>query len=155
LIKCRLNEGRYHASSCIVGKWLYVFGGCRTKKLVGQYYVQIDKKNEVVVNVTPDRIERYDTSTLLSNQQIKCKGLDPFKPSSSETENTEDEIKTVATLDTLESWPTFELISLKRDSIKYFGSLVTFPSLDGSKIYIFNGGANSDEPQSCGYLYDP
>jgi N-acetylneuraminic acid mutarotase len=39
LIKCKLNEGRYYASACIVGKWVYVFGGFRTKKLHGQYAV--------------------------------------------------------------------------------------------------------------------
>ena len=39
VIKCRLNEGRYHASACLIGKWIYVFGGYRTKRLVGQYQV--------------------------------------------------------------------------------------------------------------------
>jgi len=64
LVKVRLNEGRYHASCCIIGKWIYVFGGYRTKKLLGQYLVQIDRKNEVLVNVSANKIERYDTTTL-------------------------------------------------------------------------------------------
>jgi hypothetical protein len=68
LVKCRLNEGRYHASACIVGKWLYVFGGYRTKKLTGTYQVQIDRKNEILVNTTANKIERYDTSKLISYQ---------------------------------------------------------------------------------------
>lgn len=34
-IRCRLNEGRYHASACLVGKYIYIFGGYRTKRLVG------------------------------------------------------------------------------------------------------------------------
>lgn len=76
--------------------------------------VQIDKKNEVVVNVTANRIERYDTSTLSNHNQIKDFGF--LKPSSSETENTEDEVSTTATLDNLESWPTFEWLHVKLNS---------------------------------------
>jgi len=107
----------------------------------------------VVVPVTPNKIERYDTTTIITNNlQIKGKGSDLFKPSSSETENTEDESKTVATLDYLESWPTFELLSLKKDSMLYFGSLITFPSLDNQSIMIFDASAQSEA--TYGYTYD-
>ena len=51
-----------------MGKWLYVFGGYRTKKLTGTYQVQIDRKNEILVNTTANKIERYDTSKLISYQ---------------------------------------------------------------------------------------
>jgi hypothetical protein len=53
------------------------------------------------------------------------------KPSSSETETTEDEANTLATFDNIESWPTFELLQIKRDSINNLGQLVTFASPDG------------------------
>ena len=100
-----------------MGKWIYIFGGYRTKKLHGQYQVQIDRKNEVVISVTANRIERYDTSQISNQQQIQHRNnkqfFDFFKPSSSETENTEDEVITLATLDNLESWPSFELLKLK------------------------------------------
>lgn len=76
--------------------------------------MQIDKKNEVVVNVTANRIERYDTSKIANYSKIKDYGF--FKPSSSETENTEEEVSTLATLDNLESWPTFEWLHVKYNS---------------------------------------
>ena len=113
-IRCRLNEGRYHASACLVGKWIYVFGGYRTKRLVGQYQVQIDRKNEEVVSVTSNRVERYDTSYVYGQSQAST-GTHPHKPSSSETDNTEDEATSLATLDNIETWATFELLSVKRD----------------------------------------
>lgn len=62
LLKVRLNEGRYHASACLVAnRYIYIFGGYRTKKLKEFNKIKIDRKNEVLVNVTSGRIERYDT----------------------------------------------------------------------------------------------
>ena len=78
--------------------------------------MQIDRKNEEVVSVTSNRIERYDTSSVFSSSQNNSNG-NPKKPSSSEneTDNTEDEATSLATLDNIATWPTFELLQIKRD----------------------------------------
>ena len=62
IVKVRLNEGRYHASACIVNeRFIYVFGGYRTKKLQGDYTTsKINRTNELMVNVTSGRIECFD-----------------------------------------------------------------------------------------------
>ena len=76
-----------------------------------------------------------------------------WKPSSSETENTEDESQTQATLENLEQWSTFEILTIKKDSLTYYGQLVTFPSPDSSQIYIFDGGLNNGEQIRTGHTY--
>ena len=79
IVKVRLNEGRYHASACIVdNRYIYVFGGYRTKKLQGDYTTsKINRTNEVMVNVTNGRIERYDTSKALEMKSSVKKGQFP------------------------------------------------------------------------------
>jgi hypothetical protein len=77
-----------------------------------------------------------------------------MKPSSSETDNTEDEATSLATLDNIETWPTFELLTLKRDySINNLGQLVTFTASDNLRIYI-TGGLTVGELSSKGHVYD-
>lgn len=69
LLRVCLNEGRYHGSACMVqDRYIYVFGGYRTKKLAREPTTsprgtsKISRADEVMVPVTSGRIERYDTS---------------------------------------------------------------------------------------------
>ena len=122
IVKVRLNEGRYHHSACIVAdQYIYVFGGYRTKKLQGEHASKINRTNEVMVNVTSGRIERYDTSKALEMRPTMKKGQ--FPQTSSGTD--EDAVKDM--IDNMELWPTFDLINIKRDRINDVGQLVCFP----------------------------
>ena len=122
LIRVRLNEGRYHATACMLhDRYIYVFGGYRTKKLQGEHAVKIDRKNEVLINITSGRIERYDTNKSFLPLKNKKGGYAP----SSETETDDD--KTADSFDRMESWPTFELIHLEKDNINNVCQLICFP----------------------------
>jgi hypothetical protein len=64
-----------------------------------------------LINITSGRIERYDTNKSFIPIKGKKWGYAP----SSETETDED--ATADSFDKMESWPTFELIHLKKDNI--------------------------------------
>ena len=88
IVKVRMNEGRYHASACIVqDRYIYVFGGYRTKKLTGDYRTnKINRTNEVMINVSSGRIERYDTTKALE-MKANIKGKIPHTTSSGTDED--------------------------------------------------------------------
>ena len=123
IVKVRLNEGRYHASACIVNeRFIYVFGGYRTKKLQGDYTTsKINRNNETMVNVTSGRIECFDTSKALEIKSNVKKGQ--FPQTSSGTD--EDAVKDM--IDNMELWQTFDVINIKRDPVNNVGQLVVFP----------------------------
>lgn len=63
-LRATLNEGRYHASACIVkNRYVYVFGGFKTEGFYVRNPVKISRKNEKVSNVRSDFIEMYDTDS--------------------------------------------------------------------------------------------
>ena len=123
IIKVKMNEGRYHASACIVqDRYIYVFGGYRTKKLTGDYTTsKINRTNEVMVNVTSGRIERYDTNKALE-MKANFKGKFPHTTSSGTDEDAVNKL-----IDNMELWPTFDIINIKRDPVNDVGQLVVFP----------------------------
>ena len=118
-----MNEGRYHASACIVqDRYIYVFGGYRTKKLTGDYTTsKINRTNEVMANVTNGRIERYDTSKAVEMKANVKKGNFP------QTSSGTDEDAVNQMIDNMELWPTFDVINIKRDPVNDVGQLVVFP----------------------------
>ena len=123
IVKVRMNEGRYHASACIVqDRYIYVFGGYRTKKLTGDYRTnKINRTNEVMINVSSGRIERYDTTKALEMKE-KFKGKFPHTTSSGTDEDAVNQL-----IENMEQWPMFEVINIKRDPVNDVGQLVVFP----------------------------
>ena len=126
LVKVRLNEGRYHASACIINeRYIYVFGGYKTRKLTGDYATtKINRQNEQMVNVTNGRIECYDTSKALEIKSKFKNGQVPMTSSGTDEEAVRDMIEN------LDMWPSFEIINIKRDPINNVGQLVVFPLIN-------------------------
>ena len=125
-MKVRLNEGRYHASACIINeRYIYVFGGYKTRKLTGDYATtKINRQNEQMVNVTNGRIECYDTSKALEIKSKFKNGQVPMTSSGTDEEAVRDMIEN------LDMWPSFEIINIKRDPINNVGQLVVFPLIN-------------------------
>ena len=57
-----LNEGRYHATSCMFkNRYIYVFGGYHTEDFYTKVPYKVSRKHEKLTNVRSDCIEVYDT----------------------------------------------------------------------------------------------
>ena len=62
-LRTELNEGRYHSSACMLNeRFIYVFGGFKTTHFSKQIVSRVNKKVEIIDNVTSNYIERYDTT---------------------------------------------------------------------------------------------
>eukprot|EP00347_Sterkiella_histriomuscorum_P007939 403346987 len=57
-----LEDGRYHASACILkDRYIYVFGGYKTELFYSKVAYKVTRKHEKLQSVRPDYIEVYDT----------------------------------------------------------------------------------------------
>lgn len=62
-LNTQLNEGRYHATACILhDRYIYVFGGYKTKNFKKQMIMKVRRNFETIDNVSSNYIEMYDTN---------------------------------------------------------------------------------------------
>lgn len=68
-LKTELNEGRYHSSACLLqDRFIYVFGGFKTTHFNKQDVARVNKKTEIIDNVTCNYIEKYDTQRDITDE---------------------------------------------------------------------------------------
>ena len=61
-LNTQLNEGRYHATACMLKeRYIYVFGGYKTKNFKKQMIMKVKRNFETIDNVSSNYIEMYDT----------------------------------------------------------------------------------------------
>jgi N-acetylneuraminic acid mutarotase len=61
-LKTELNEGRYHATACLLqNRYVYVFGGYKTTHFTKSNITRVNRKIESMDNVSMNIIEKYDT----------------------------------------------------------------------------------------------
>ena len=137
-LKTELNEGRYHATACLLqNRYIYVFGGYKTTHFTKSNITRVNRKIENMDNVSMNIIEKYDTwndledenwakMSKIQNQRYKAIGMN-FKHDIYDSSGASSSDPAAGSGSYDKNRKYCERVYIKRDQINNVGNLIVFP----------------------------